>query len=57
MRPLYSVPLGIAATGAACLAYSVGYEVRSFRLRRVEVPVLPEAPDPSGYCRSPTSTW
>src|SRR5215470_11703390 len=41
MRPLYSVPLGIAAAGAACLAYSAGYEVRSFRLRRVEVPILP----------------
>jgi predicted MPP superfamily phosphohydrolase len=26
--------------GAACLAYSAGYEVRSFRLRRLTVPVL-----------------
>ncbi|HEY5032442.1 MAG TPA: metallophosphoesterase [Actinomycetes bacterium] len=32
--------LGTAVTGAACLAYSAGYEVRSFRLRRVTVPVL-----------------
>ncbi|MER7751112.1 metallophosphoesterase [Kitasatospora sp. NPDC097643] len=46
MRPLYSVPLGFAAAGAACLAYSVGYEVRSFRLRRVEVPVLPHGARP-----------
>ncbi len=41
MQPLYAVPLGIAAAGTACLAYSAGYEVRSFRLRRVTVPVLP----------------
>ncbi|MFJ6212251.1 metallophosphoesterase [Streptomyces sp. NPDC092296] len=46
MRPLYAVPLGIAATGAACLAYSAGYEVRAFRLRRVEVPVLPRGARP-----------
>lgn len=32
--------LGTAASGAACLAYSAGYEVRSFRLRRLTVPVL-----------------
>jgi uncharacterized protein len=32
--------LGTAVTGAACIAYSAGYEVRSFRLRRVTVPVL-----------------
>ena len=29
-----------AAVGAACLAYGAGYEVRSFRLRRFDVPVL-----------------
>ncbi|GAA2816924.1 metallophosphoesterase [Kitasatospora paracochleata] len=46
MRPLYSVPLGIAAVGAACLAYSAGYEVHSFRLRRVEVPILPTGARP-----------
>ncbi len=40
MRPRYAVPLGIIAAGAAGLAYAAGYEVRSFRLRRVEVPVL-----------------
>jgi uncharacterized protein len=32
--------LGTAATGAAALAYSAGFEVRSFRLRRLTVPVL-----------------
>ncbi|MCD0482403.1 metallophosphoesterase [Streptacidiphilus sp. ASG 303] len=46
MRPLYAVPLGIAAAGAACLAYSAGYEVRAFRLRRIEVPVLPRGARP-----------
>ncbi|OKJ16867.1 metallophosphoesterase [Kitasatospora sp. CB01950] len=46
MRPLYSVPLGVAATGAACLVYAAGYEVRSFRLRRVEVPILPAGARP-----------
>ena len=29
-----------AATGAACLAYAAGYEVRAYRLRRVTVPVF-----------------
>ena len=32
--------LGTVALGAACVAYGAGYEVRSFRLRRVDVPVL-----------------
>jgi predicted MPP superfamily phosphohydrolase len=32
---------GLAFTGAGVLAYSACYEVRSYRLRRVEVPVLP----------------
>jgi uncharacterized protein len=32
--------VGTALTGAACLAYAAGYEVRSFRLRRQTVPVL-----------------
>ncbi len=31
----------LVAAGAATLAYSTGYEVRSFRLRRFDVPVLP----------------
>jgi predicted MPP superfamily phosphohydrolase len=46
MRPLYSVPLGIAAAGAAGIAYAAGFEARSFRLRRVEVPVLPPGARP-----------
>ncbi|HEX7188213.1 MAG TPA: metallophosphoesterase [Actinomycetes bacterium] len=37
--PLSLVGYG-AAAGVACLAWGAGYEVRSFRLRRVEVPVL-----------------
>jgi uncharacterized protein len=41
MRARYGVPLGITAVGAAGLLYSAGYEARSFRLRRVTVPVLP----------------
>ncbi|MGW0928449.1 metallophosphoesterase [Streptomyces sp. NPDC002644] len=41
MRALYKVPLGITAAAAAGLVYSAGIEARSFRLRRVTVPVLP----------------
>jgi predicted MPP superfamily phosphohydrolase len=41
MRARYGVPLSIAAAGAAGVAYAAGIEVRSFRLRRVTVPVLP----------------
>lgn len=41
MRARYGVPLGITAAGAACVAYAAGIEARSFRLRRVRVPVLP----------------
>ncbi|MFI0738230.1 metallophosphoesterase [Streptomyces sp. NPDC021100] len=41
MRARYAVPLGITAVGAAGIAYAAGFEVRSFRLRRVTVPVLP----------------
>ncbi|PWI17057.1 metallophosphoesterase [Streptomyces sp. Act143] len=41
MRARYGVPLGMAAVGAAGLLYSAGFEARSFRLRRVTVPVLP----------------
>ncbi|WP_030561272.1 metallophosphoesterase [Streptomyces aureocirculatus] len=41
MRARYAVPLGITATAAAGIAYSVGIESRLFRLRRVTVPVLP----------------
>ncbi|GGR85483.1 metallophosphoesterase [Streptomyces humidus] len=41
MRARYGVPLSIAAAGVAGLTYAVGFETRSFRLRRVTVPVLP----------------
>ncbi|QKW07376.1 metallophosphoesterase [Streptomyces sp. NA04227] len=41
MRARYGLPLGITALGAAGLAYAAGFEARSFRLRRVTVPVLP----------------
>ncbi|GAB3950101.1 metallophosphoesterase [Streptomyces sparsus] len=41
MRARYGLPLGITALGAACIGYSVAVEPRSFRLRRVTVPVLP----------------
>jgi predicted MPP superfamily phosphohydrolase len=41
MRARYGVPLGVTAVGAACVAYAAGIESRSFRLRRVEIPVLP----------------
>ena len=46
MRARYGVPLGITAVGAAGLAYAVGFEVRSFRLRRITVPVLPRGMRP-----------
>lgn len=41
MQARYGVPLGIAAVGAAGVVYAAGIEARSFRLRRVTVPVLP----------------
>lgn len=37
---------GLGLTAAAGLAYSAGYEVRAFTLRRVDVPVLPKAATP-----------
>jgi len=40
MRRTVSVPLAVLAGGAAAFGYAAGFEVRSFRLRRVEVPVL-----------------
>lgn len=46
MRARYGVPLGIAAAGAAGVVYAAGFEVRSFRLRRVTVPVLPTGMHP-----------
>ncbi|MGK5499998.1 metallophosphoesterase [Streptomyces sp. URMC 125] len=41
-----SVPLGVTAAGAACLVYAGVIEPRSFRLRRVTVPVLPRGMRP-----------
>ncbi|WP_026328581.1 metallophosphoesterase [Streptomyces sulphureus] len=50
MRARYRLPLktalGITTVGAACLGYAAGVEVRSFRLRRVSVPVLPRGMHP-----------
>ncbi|KPC58354.1 metallophosphoesterase, partial [Streptomyces sp. NRRL F-6602] len=46
MRARYGVPLGITAAAAAGLAYSAGFEARSFRLRRVTIPVLPRGMRP-----------
>jgi uncharacterized protein len=41
MRARYSLPLALVAAGAATVGYAAGIEARSFRLRRVNVPVLP----------------
>ena len=46
MPRLAALPLAGAAAGAATVAYAAGYEVRAFRLRRVEVPVLAEGQRP-----------
>lgn len=46
MRALYGVPLGIAAATAAGVTYAAGYEARAFRLRRVEMPILPRRMHP-----------
>ncbi|WP_240510316.1 metallophosphoesterase, partial [Streptomyces albus] len=50
MRARYRIPLktavGITAFGAACIGYAAGVEARSFRLRRVSVPVLPPGMHP-----------
>ncbi|MGW2933336.1 metallophosphoesterase [Streptomyces sp. NPDC001156] len=46
MRARYGVPLGITAVAAAGLLYSAGFEARSFRLRRVTIPVLPPGARP-----------
>ncbi|RKN10184.1 metallophosphoesterase [Streptomyces radicis] len=44
MRARYRIPLNVALTAtaltAATVAYAAGFEARSFRLRRVSVPVL-----------------
>ncbi|GAA3373698.1 metallophosphoesterase [Streptomyces sannanensis] len=46
MRARYGVPLGITAAVAGGLVYAAGFEARSFRLRRITVPVLPQGARP-----------
>ena len=46
MHPVTRTAVGLVGIGAAGLAYSAGYEVRSFRLRRVTIPVLPAGQPP-----------
>ncbi|MDI3390196.1 metallophosphoesterase [Streptomyces sp. B-S-A8] len=46
MRARYGVPVGITAATAAGVVYAAGFEARSFRLRRVTVPVLPDGMRP-----------
>jgi len=41
-----AVPLGLVATGAGAVAYAAGYELRSFQLRTLDVPVLPPGAGP-----------
>jgi uncharacterized protein len=38
----YGIPLTVTALGAACIGYATVVEPRSFRLRRITVPVLPK---------------
>lgn len=45
-HPVSSALAGLALLGAGCVAYSAGYEVRAFTLRRVTVPVLPAGQRP-----------
>ena len=46
MRLAAKSAIGGAAMSAAVLAYSAGYEVRAFRLRRVDIPCLADGSDP-----------
>ena len=46
MHPVAKAALGVTALGVACVAYGAGYEVRSYRLRRVDVPVLAPGQSP-----------
>ncbi|WP_432489404.1 metallophosphoesterase [Kineococcus sp. SYSU DK018] len=41
LKPAALAVGGLALTGAACVAYATGYEVRAFALRHAVVPVLP----------------
>ncbi len=46
MRATTAVPLGLLAAGAGAVTYAATYEMRNYRLRRVEVPVLPSGSRP-----------
>ncbi len=46
MRARYGIPLALTALTTAAVGYAAGIEVRSFRLRRVAVPVLPPGRQP-----------
>jgi predicted MPP superfamily phosphohydrolase len=46
MNRLGTAGAALGAAGAAALAYSAGYEVRAFRLRRAEIPCLPPGREP-----------
>jgi predicted MPP superfamily phosphohydrolase len=46
VRPEIAVPAGLAAVGAAAVAYAWGYERKAFRLRQYDVPVLPSDAQP-----------
>ncbi len=46
MRAHVAVPLAVGAAGVAGVGYAWGYELRAFRLRHVDVPVLPPASPP-----------
>jgi predicted MPP superfamily phosphohydrolase len=46
VKGLAAVAGGLAAVGAGCLAYAALYEVNAFRLREVEVPLLPPESQP-----------
>ncbi|WP_394432015.1 metallophosphoesterase [Streptomyces sp. SGAir0957] len=46
LKTSLKVSAGVAAVGAAGVAYAAGFEARSFRLRRVTVPVLPQGMRP-----------
>jgi uncharacterized protein len=41
MRRAVGFPLGVVAAGAGAVGYAWAFERKSFRLRRVEVPILP----------------
>jgi predicted MPP superfamily phosphohydrolase len=46
MHTVGKLALGVGLAGVGTIAYSAGYEVRAFRLRRVEIPCLVEGSAP-----------